>query len=348
MSIPEKRLDRLLTLADRAAATALTGDYEPVGSALRAAADELEPATRQLLEAGRAHDAMRMVTGLHTYWIDSGRAADGLALAEAALERAGDRGDDGLRARTMLTASETGFRQGDQRRATAWANAAIDAATGIDPVTAALAEVSLARVAFRDGDAQRIESLSRRALDRAGGDQKVQRAAFHMLAWAAYTAGDRNAAIEWFERSLTVRRAMADPFGIAVELANLGEMALEAGDLRRAAASVGDALTTAARLENLYLLTSLIGSAGALVVAAGDAEEGLTLLAGADAAYASTSLVPDPGTREMIDAAAAKARNVLPTGRASAAEAAGRALSMTDAVDRAIRLTASVQENATS
>ena len=40
-------------------------------------------------------------------------------------------------------------------------------------------------------------------------------------------------------------------------------------------------------------------------------EEAATLLAAADAAYASTSLVPDPGTREMMDAAAEKARAAL-------------------------------------
>jgi hypothetical protein len=131
--------------------------------------------------------------------------------------------------------------------------------------------VSLARVAFRDGDAVRIESYSRRALDRAGRDRKVQRAAFHMLAWAAHTAGDRPLAIDWFERSLAVRRAMRDSFGIAVELANLGDMAMETGELKRAAGYLEEALTTAVRLENLYLLNSLIGSAGTLAGETGDA-----------------------------------------------------------------------------
>lgn len=337
--ISDARLDELLRLAERATATALTGDYEPIAAQLRAADADLDPAIRQLMASHRLAEAMALTVGCHFHWIDSGRANDGGELAELALqaaERDGAEIDDALRARTMLTASETAFRQGQQAAATMWATGAIEAARRDDPVTAALAEVSLARVAFRDGDADRIESLSRAALDRAGDDQKVQRAAYHMLAWAAYTAGSREGAIEWFERSLAVREAMNDAFGSAVELANLGDMAMESGDLRLAASSLRQALATAIRLQNLYLLNSLIGSAGALAVAAGHAEEALILLAAADAAYASTSLVPDPSTREMMDAATAEARKASTAGTADAATAAGRALSIADASARAI------------
>jgi tetratricopeptide (TPR) repeat protein len=285
---------------------------------------------------GRIGDAMALITGLHFHWTDSGRAAEGQTLAEEALAHAAEGVRPELRARTMLTASEMAFRQGDQAAATTWATAAIETGAEHDPVTAALAEVNLARVAFRDGDAERIESLSRAALDRAGQDRRIQRAAYHMLAWAAHTAGDRGRAIEWFERSLVIRQAMRDPFGVAVELANLGEMAMEAGDLARAADWIHEALTTATRLENLYLLTSLIGSAGALAGAAGSHADAMTLLAAADAAYDSTSLVPDPSTREMLDTASAKAREQLDPEAAEAAIRSGRALTIADAASRAM------------
>ena len=72
--------------------------------------------------------------------------------------------------------------------------------------------------------------------------------------------------------------------------------------------------------------------------AAGHAEEAATLLAAADAAYASTSLVPDPGTREMMDAAAEKARAVLAAEHAETAEAIGGAMTWSDAATRAIDL----------
>ena len=342
MTLPESRVNTLLDLARRAADTALTRAYTPIGMAFREADSDLAPAIRQLLAAGRTGEALELVAGLHAYWIDSGRAADGQALAEAALAKAeaddATEVDAASRARTMLTASEGAFRQGDQAAATAWATRALETAGEVDPVTAALAETNLARVAFRDGDAQRIEALSRRALDRAGDEPKVQRAAFHMLAWAAYTAGDRAGAIEWFERSLAVRRAMDDPFGIAVELANLGDMAMETGDVARAAGSIQDGLELAVRLDNRYLLSSLIGSTGALAVAAAEPQEALTLLAAADAAYATTSLIPDPSTREMMDAAAAEARAPLAPDTAASAEAAGRAMTMVDASARAIAL----------
>lgn len=337
----DARLAELLDLADQAGKHALTGAYEPIARAVRNTADELEPAVRRLLSSGRTADAMAMTTGLQTYWQDSGRAGLGQALAEAALDAAENDPtiERSLRARTMLTAGELAFRQGDQEAAAAWSESAVAEATAADdPVTAALAEVSLARIAFREGDAGRIASYSRQALDRAGPDPRVQRAAFHMLAWAAHTAGDRALAIDWFERSLAVRRVMNDPFGIAVELSNLGDMAMEAGDLAQAATYIEDALRTAVRLENLYLLTSLIGSCGALAGEAGHAEEAATLLAAADAAYASTSLVPDPGTREMMDAAAENARAALAAEDAETAEGIGRAMTVSDAATRAIDL----------
>ena len=335
------RLAELLELTDQARKHALTGAYEPIARATRDAADEFEPAIRLFLSSGRVDAAMAMITGLHTFWQDNGLVDLGQELAELALETAaGVPGvDRSLRARTMLTAGEMAFRQGNQKSARAWSESAVAEAVGAgDQVTAALAEVSLARIAFRDGDADGIESWSRQALERAGSDAVVQRAAFHMLAWAAHTAGDRRQALEWFERSLEVRRAMGDPFGIAVELANLGDIALETGDLGRAAGYIEDALSTAVRLENLYLLTSLIGSAGTLAGEAGMAEEAVTLLAAADAAYASTSLVPDPGTREMMDAAAAKARAALGPDGAELAEAVGRAMTLSAAASRAVAL----------
>lgn len=335
--IADSRLAELLELAERATATALTGEYEPIGAALREADDELEPAIRQLLDTRRTADAMTLISGLQFHWVDSGRAADGQRLAEASLEADDDLDIDPiLRGRTMLTASEAAFRQGNQQAATAWAIKAIEQTATRDPIVAALAEVSLARVAFRDGDAPQIEALSRSALGRAGLDQRVQRAAYHMLAWAAYTAGDRMRALDWFEKSLAVRQAMADPFGVAVELSNLGDMAIEAGDLPRAASSISEALATAIRLENVYLLTSLIGSAAALAGAAGEPEEALILLAAGEAAYASTSLVPDPSTREVLDATEAKARHQLEPSKADAAKERGRQLRLDAAIRRAI------------
>lgn len=168
---------------------------------------------------------------------------------------------------------------------------------------------------------------SNRALERAGEEKTVQRGAYHMLAWAAYTVGDRARALEWFERSLAVRRAMGDAFGEAVELANMGDLALEIPDLTLAASYLAQAMETAVRLENLYLLISPIGSAGALATEGGDHDQAIALLTAGDAAYASTSLVPDPSTREVMDGAMTQARSDL-AARSDAAEARGRRMSI--------------------
>ncbi|MEO5985889.1 MAG: tetratricopeptide repeat protein [Candidatus Limnocylindria bacterium] len=339
MSAPsDERISELVALTERARATAMTGAYEPVGRALLAASDDLGPAIRRLLDTELLAEAMTMITGLDAFWQDSGRADDGQALAERALELAspGDGIDPFLRARTMLTASTTAFRRGDQPAARHWGEAAVSAADEVgDRVTAALGEVSLARVAFREQDAAQIEQRSNRALEIAGEDQAVQRGAYHMLAWAAHTVDDRSGALEWFERSLAIRRAMGDAFGEAVELANMGDLAMEIPDLARAATYLERAMETAIRLESLYLLTSLIGSAGILATEGGDHRLAVVLLSAAEAAYSSTSLIPDPGTRDIMDAAMVKARSGLGAG-SEAAEFNGRGLSIDDATSVAL------------
>lgn len=333
-------LAELIAAAEHAYATRLTGEYAAAVVQLRAAADDWEPTIRRLLRDGRVDDAMRVVIGLGDFWLEGGRVAEGYELAVSALRAAGeDEVDSALRARTMLTAGELTFRTGDRDGASAWSERAARAAGAAgDHRTAGLAEVNLARVAFHDGDAERIAGHARRALEEAPDDRLVQRGAWHMLGWAAYTAGDRGEAIRWFEQSMEARAELGDEAGVAVELANLGDMATEAGELARAAGYLRRSTLIARKRGDIYLLLAQVASIGVLAAAAERWTDTVLLLAAAETAYATTSLVPDPTTRQVIDAAARKAGAQLGEEQVLAAQAAGRQLTLDQAIERALEL----------
>jgi tetratricopeptide (TPR) repeat protein len=334
---PDRSVDpELLALARRAASTVLTKGYAAIRDQLASRADRIEPSIQATIAAGELNEALEVVGALWFHWEDTGRVEEGRRLAALALDRAGDGGGDidaTQWARAMLTAAELAFRQGDQPEAERWNLRAIaTASTAGDPATAAAAEVGMARVAFRRGQADAIESWSRKALDRAPNDLPAQRGAFHMLAWAAYARGDRQGAIDWFERSLGIRRLMGDPFGVAVELGNLGDMAAEAEDFVAAARYLGESLSISAELGNMYLLPGLIGSVGALGIRAGLAERGASLVAAARAIYQTIKLEPDPSTASMLEEAEALATAAILPDLLQSARTRGQGLSLDDAV----------------
>ena len=338
--------DDLLGLARRASDTVLSGRYASVGKALAARADEIEPAIRAHLTSAKLDEALEMVGAFWFHWEETGRIDEGRRLAAEVLGAAQSepgRVDPGPLARAMLTAADLAFRQGDQTEAERWNLEAIRTAElAGDKRTAASAEVGMARVAFRSGDGEQIESWSQRALGRASEDPVAQRGAYHMLAWAAHTRGDLQAAVGWFDRSLEIRRSMDDPFGVAVELANLGEMAMEAGDFEAANRYLGESTSIAVRLNNLYLLPANLGSIGLLAVRSGLAAEGCELIGASRAAYATLGLHPDPSTDAALNTAVALAVERIGREDVDTALARGGGTELQTAVAGAHKLLASV------
>jgi tetratricopeptide (TPR) repeat protein len=287
------RAQELQALAE----TVARADADEGGHAARrlmTSAAEVPDAVRFLIETD-VDAALRMTAALNRFWQDAGLVDEGRQLTETALARAHDTSGHAYVA-GLLAASELAFRQGDQLVAEQHSTEAIDLASAMgNDALAALGHVDLARIAFRVGDAPRIEEHALRALELAGHDAQARRGALHMLAWAAYTAGDIPAARARFEASLAFRRELGDLFSVAVEIANIGDLAMEAGDHRDAASRLAEALEVARDLDSQYLIVNLLPSVAALAARVGE-DEGSALLLGAANALASASgLVPDPG-----------------------------------------------------
>ncbi len=298
-------------------------------------ADDLLAAAEVLVRSGNHERALRLVGALSGYAQASGRVDEVRALADDVLHATPERQPSGsVLARALLTKGELAFRQAHQSAAATATEAALAAAQASgDSGTAARAQMNLARVAFRDGDAPRIFEHAEQMLGLAGDDFRLKAGAIHMLAWAEYTAGNLPAAIARFEENVDLYRSVGNLVGVAAELANLGDLAAEGGDLERAATLLGQSLEVAISTDSRYLLPSLLASAAALAGARGRYAETVELAAAADEQYALAGLTPDPGgvhARVRETAVAALGRE-----RADELAALGRSRQLGDAVQLA-------------
>lgn len=287
-------IQRLATDADAARATPM---QDAADGALAGA--EVVAALEHLIESDPGA-ALVLAGQLSGFWQDAGRVEQGRTLTQRALDAGAVDGGAGsvstpAAARATLVAADLAFRQGDQEAATRNARTAIElAAAAGDDRTAGLAWIDLARVAYREGDAAGIETASLTAGNAAPDDPLVARGVLHMLAWAAHTAGDLGEARRRFEASLALRRAQGGALGIASELANLGDLAMDAGDRDSAVRWFSEALTAARDLDSAYFLVNTLPSIAALAVA-DDPELAARLFGAADAASSRSGLLPDPG-----------------------------------------------------
>jgi tetratricopeptide (TPR) repeat protein len=333
--IDERRARELLQLAEASAPG--RPDRESHAAQLLAAADDVGAAVEHLLRTDPAA-AARMTAALPAFWLDAGRVDEGRRLTERAIEASVGPATPAL-ARALLAAAQLAFRQGDQAVAERRSHDAI--AVGLeagDHAAVALAHTDLARVAYRAGDAGRIEEHAQRALEIGGDDPLARRNALHMLAWAAHTAGDLALAERRFEESLAFRRQLGDRFSVAVEIANLGDLAAQRGDLAGAVRRLRETLEVARELNSQYLILNLLPSLGALAARAGDDEAGARLLGATDAVSRWSGLIPDPGIwQPVMDEVAARLG-----GRFDALRAEGAALDQDAAVDLAERVARAV------
>ncbi len=293
----------LLPVAE-AAATPGTPDREQHAARLLEAPADVVAAVERLLRID-PQNALRMVAALTMFWQDAGLVDEGRRLTDRAIVVSGGASTPML-ARALVAAAELAFRQGAQSEAEQHCDRAIEAGgESGDHGAIALAHVNLARIAYRAGDAPRIEAHAQRALEMGADDPAARRGALHMLAWAAHTAGDFAGARRRFEESLAWRRQQDDRFGVAVEIANLGDLAVEQGDLRDGARRLADALVVARDLDSGYLVLNLLPSLAAVAARAGDDEAGARLLGAMDALSRSSGLSPDPGNwQPVLDEAA--------------------------------------------
>lgn len=314
MSVEVAHAHELLRLAEEAARHAYAQDAAAWTRKLGAKANELASAVAAFEDAGDEISALRLIASLRVYSQDSGRVAEVRALADDLVARVERSSPSQALAAAQLVSGELAFRQGDQVSALQATEAARSTAAAVgDRLTEGRAEINLARVAFRDGDAVRISAHAEKAFALTD-DPRVQSGALHMLGWAAYTAGDVAGAMTRFQETANQYAQRGDLVGLAGELTNLGDLALEQGDISRAARYLREALDVAVETNSRYLIPGVLASVAALAAVARRYPEALELAAAADREYEEAGLTPDPGddfSVELREAAVAAVGEVL-------------------------------------
>ena len=332
----ETAATELLALVTRAEPLLLGREASAWVERLDRHADEYDDACTTLTAAGRHDDALRLAAGLRIYAQAVGRVDEVRALVEKVLRTAPSDASPAL-GPALLTQGVLAFRQRDQEVALTATRAALAIAEMVgDASLQARAELNLARIAFRDDDAERIRRHAERALQLGGSDLRLAAGGRHMLAWAAYSAGDVDRAVALFDENVAAYRELDDMIEMAGELGNIADLLAESGDLEGAATSLRSALEACADSGDVYMLSSLLLSAAALALRRGRHEEGFTLEGAAERQYVDSGLTPDPG-EGITDDQRAAAETIVGREASRAARERGRHLELAAAVDVAVR-----------
>ena len=277
---------------------------------LTATVAEVEEAALVLVRTQPAA-ALGLVAAMREFWVLSGRQGSAIGVVTTVLETAGEQPPE--RAATEVCAGTLAFFNGDTEGAARHHEKALRQAeaAGLEPV-ACDALIGLARVAMQRGQ---LGEMARRAaesgrLARGLGDELRQAVALHHQAVAADLGGDPlGAALH--EETLRIQRRLGNQRGVALELLNLGLLALggtELGAARNYLAEAYGVFRTLRVERNVALTLALYGAA---LCAGGDQASGALLLGTGTALKRALGTTFTVAADRHLDAALANCRDTL-------------------------------------
>jgi predicted ATPase/DNA-binding SARP family transcriptional activator len=140
-----------------------------------------------------------------------------------------------------------------------------------------------------------------------------------------------------FEESLAINRRLGDQWAIALTLFNLGNLALDEGDLHDARVRFQEAMVMQREIGDRHgVANSLLSLAGHALAAGHPAARAARLLGAVERLYDETGGEVAPTTRAFIEKRTAAVRAALSEKALAGAWAAGRAMSLAEAVDFAL------------
>jgi tetratricopeptide (TPR) repeat protein len=203
----------------------------------------------------------------------------------------------------------------------------------------AIALISLGDVALEQGLLERATAYLQEALalTQDAGLVNYRGWALYNLGRTAYLLGDFSGALAWLEESLALFRDLDYTIGVAETLLNLGRAARAQGDSIQAARHFRESLVllSESRLSSSLIPDCLDGLAG-VAGAQGQPERAARLLGIADALRDSADMLLQPAYRAAYERDVAAARAQLDEATFAAAWAAGRALTLEQAIALAL------------
>jgi predicted ATPase/DNA-binding XRE family transcriptional regulator len=302
--------------------------------------DNLRTAFAWALESGDMTTAFRLATGLSSFWEVRGTMREWRSWVERALQRF-DAAPAALRAEARFYLFWLIAMEGDREAAErVFAQAVAEAHDVEMPMFEAWRLFGLAQFAMMRGDLERAAELFDATIEqfqRSG--VPVPQLLLTTRANVERRRWNRDQSRALFEEALVTFRAMpGDKQWVAEAFNSLGDLDCDAGDFARAAANYGGALTQARALKDTWSMTDAVLGFAAVATGMGKPERGARLLGAAEGLYERIGIALPPFDRDNYPKTVAATRAALSESKFSAAHAAGRALTIEQAVAEAMAL----------
>ncbi len=299
--------------------------------------DNLRAVLAWALERDDAATAQVLVANLGWLWVPRGFLSEGRAWGERALAL-GDRSPTPQRALSLAMTGTLSYYQGDLSRARSLALEGLDQsrATG-QAAGEGISTIVLAWVASSEGSFDEAEAYATGTLThyRTAGNATWAGFALNTLGTIAYQRGDLDRAAIRFEEAHHAIRAVGNTYGIGFVLSNLAKVARDQGEYGRSAALYAESL--ALRYQQGEKPSMAGGLRGLASIAAATKQYvRAARLWGAAEALNETIGAPSPQPRARALQAIEQTRAALGDETFAAAWAAGRALTLAEAMSEAL------------
>lgn len=306
-----------------------------------------------LEQSGDAEGLLRLAGSLWPFWHRHSHRLDGRTWLERALDLARRAGvPPESRVRPLYGAAYLARNRGDYARATALATECLATADAIgDQRAASRARQLLAFVALAQGDYDRAtrHAAEALALSEALGEQSEWTGwVLTDLGMAAYGQGDLARAEQILTDVVALYRTFADPFGAALTLGYLGLVACDRGDHALAAARFTESLPLWQEMGNQENRAEWLAGVASLAAARAEPELAARLFGAAERLRDTLGHAFTLPERAAFERGAGAARAVSGASAYAAAEAAGWALSVEQALAEASRFLAAIEGPAPS
>jgi predicted ATPase/Tfp pilus assembly protein PilF len=324
-----------LALAEEAA-PALTGPEQETWLArLEVEHDNLRAALNWSIR-GDSDPALglRLAGALWRFWYTRGYLREGRGWLEAALTGAGTTAVES-RALALNGAGNLAYQQGEYGRAAVLHEEALALRRGLgDTQGIAASLANLGNVAAQLGEYARAVALYEEALalQRALGVAWSIAATLNGLGHVAEQQGEYGRAATLHEEALALRRGLGDTQGVAISLANLGDVAERQGEFRQAAAMLKESLLLGRDIGSREVLATGLESMAWVAAACGQADQAARLGGAAEMLREVRGAPLSPDKQAGHARVVAGLRSVLGEEGAAAAWAAGRTLTLDDAI----------------
>ena len=329
----ERSAGSLLELAEELAPGLRGLDREWTFSLLGERYDELLEALRWFAAAGRTDESIRLARSLAPYWQATRRLEDATEWFERVLSLPG--GGDDARGRACVEAGFLWFLRGDDERATALYDRALEVGR---PTVSALALSGRARIALRTGDFDAARRLSQEALALSEGqaDPTARGSAMHVLGVTAQMAGDLEEARRWMTERVELTRAAENYAGFSLEASNLAMVERQLGNVDRADELSREALEIFRRRRDEWAYPFGVNGLAAVAIERGELERAATLIGAAEARVEEQGAAWPPDELEQYERMLGRLERSLDPADFERARAAGRARTPDEAVAYAL------------